>query len=347
MRIEELVSSLVESQGATGPADEQAVWAFAEACDRADTDKREEQRIRDIADWIDAEDTSYTQALAALDRGDHAAASPLLRQCARAGIGESAWLLGGVLGEAGNVLEAIAWYGHAAHDGDGRAEAKLTDLLASLSVPDGPGTSGEQDLDALLSGETNGIPDAPGTRAAEAQHGSFTARTLLLSPTGRGKGRPPHHRLWRGAGAIRRPVAVAVVAAVIVIAAVLTGVLSTPTTQLAHFGHRSTASARGTAAPSITQRVDGAGSREPIVRTAPTAPTASGVPLIKQSPGELCREYYSFFEHQEPPSSFAGEITLGVKLNALVGGGPANVFGYCFPYLGNFLGSDPGNMPGS
>lgn len=140
MRIEELISSLAEAQGFAGPANDPAVRAFAEACDRTDTDMLEGRRIQAINDQIDTEDLIYTRAVAALDRSDRRAAVSALRRCATAGIGESSWLLGSLLHESGKATEAIQWYQHAANDGDTRAEARLAELhpVSSLVLQSGP-----------------------------------------------------------------------------------------------------------------------------------------------------------------------------------------------------------------
>jgi CBS domain-containing protein len=136
--IEDLIDQLAETDST--PADEQAIRDFNEACKRVDTNARERQRIRDIADLVDADDLIYGQALAAIDRGDHDGALPLLRRCADAGIGESAWLLATVLDELAKP-EALLWYVRAAREGDPRAEARLAERhpppALAPSDPDG------------------------------------------------------------------------------------------------------------------------------------------------------------------------------------------------------------------
>lgn len=118
---EKLIAGLAASERAV-PASEQG---FAAACERADSDLREQRRIRDITDLIEAEDVIYAQAIAALDRGDHAAAVPLLRRSADAGIGDSAWFLAVALEKTGDLAEALTWYARAAEDGDERAASRL------------------------------------------------------------------------------------------------------------------------------------------------------------------------------------------------------------------------------
>ena len=111
------------------PPEGQAVWDFTEACRRVDSDPRERQRILDIADLIDADDVIHEQAVAAAERGDLATAVPLLRRCATAGIGESAWLLAVALEQLGSTAEAADWYARAADDGDERARARFSSLI--------------------------------------------------------------------------------------------------------------------------------------------------------------------------------------------------------------------------
>ena len=103
---------------------------FIRACRHVDEDPREQQRIDDIADLLDAEETLYAQAVAAAERGDTDTAVPLLRQCAEAGTGEAAWLLAQLLEDAGDTAEAMIWYQHARDDGDTRADEKLAALTA-------------------------------------------------------------------------------------------------------------------------------------------------------------------------------------------------------------------------
>lgn len=128
VNIEELIRNLTESDAATPACRTQAAEEFAAACRRVDEDPREQQRISDIADLIDAEDALYAQALAALDRGDQDAALPLLERAAEVGTGEAAWLLAGLLEERGQVADALTWYQRAADDGDSRADDKLAEL---------------------------------------------------------------------------------------------------------------------------------------------------------------------------------------------------------------------------
>jgi CBS domain-containing protein len=147
---EDLIDQLAESDHAR--PDEKAIRDFSEACKRADTDPRERQRIRDIADLVDADGLIYGQALAAVDRGDRDAALPLLRRCANTGIGESAWLLATVLEDLGKP-EATMWYLRAAREGDSRAEDKLAELRTRPApAPSTPGDNPRASLIVLAEG---------------------------------------------------------------------------------------------------------------------------------------------------------------------------------------------------
>ena len=192
MSIEEFTHSLAEYINADTPADHaQAIRDFAAACRRYDEDPCEQQRIRGIADLIKAEDANYAQAVAALDRSDHDAALPLLREAAKEGIGEAAWLLAGLLEQKGDPAGAITWYQRAADDGDSRASDKLTDMHSQSATADNA-------IEALPG------PDyLAGTESGHMKHidrpASSTERALTLDkePKGnhRGGGRPGPRRL--------------------------------------------------------------------------------------------------------------------------------------------------------
>jgi hypothetical protein len=108
---------------------------FTAAMARFDASPREQHRIRDATDLIAAEDFIHGQALAALERGDREAAVPLLRWCAEAEIGESAWILAEALEAAGEHAEADTWYARAAAAGDERAAITIQINAGSLGTP--------------------------------------------------------------------------------------------------------------------------------------------------------------------------------------------------------------------
>ena len=188
---EDLIDQLTESDNT--PADEQAIRDFNEACKRVDTDPRERQRIRDIADLVDADDLIYGQALAAIDRGDHDAAVPLLRRCAAAGIGESAWLLATVLDELGEP-EAVKWYL--------RAAARVTSAPKQSSPNCAPGQSRHLTVPTAMlpagsSSSTTEMPRQPSWISLRILHGQPGSSlkshpgTLLLPPA---RSTDPLHR---------------------------------------------------------------------------------------------------------------------------------------------------------
>jgi CBS domain-containing protein len=126
LSIEDLQSALARIlTDPPGTADEKLREEFLQACRLVDHDPREQRRLDDIADLLDADETLYAQALDAVSRGDKHAAEPLLRQCAEAGAGEAAWLLAQLLEDIGNASEAMIWYQRALDDGDVRAAEKL------------------------------------------------------------------------------------------------------------------------------------------------------------------------------------------------------------------------------
>lgn len=71
--------------GPTGRQLADARVKVAELRDLLETDSREQQRICDLGDLLDAEETLYDEAVAALDRGDDQLAERLLRQCSALG----------------------------------------------------------------------------------------------------------------------------------------------------------------------------------------------------------------------------------------------------------------------
>jgi CBS domain-containing protein len=153
--IHKLLYGLAESLKNEMAATDQAIRAFAEACRRVDDDPRERQRISDIADLLDADETLYAEARAALDRGDQNTALPLLRQCAGSGTGEARWLLAQLLEDLGHTGEAITWYQRAYDDGDTRAAEKLALLRVRMWIhADNAGSRGK----AHLAGTVQSMP---------------------------------------------------------------------------------------------------------------------------------------------------------------------------------------------
>jgi hypothetical protein len=231
----------------------------------------------------------------------------------------------------------------------------------------------ERDLDALLSGETAGLPGAllplaatlatlhdrpvhaelageaaaraafrhfaqdAGSWAPGAEHGTVRSHTLVLSrpQADRPSRHAARHRRRRAGGGSRRPLAIVGTAAALLLVAgvALAGVLPGPMRHLSPFGRipaGPSAVATGTAQVSPGPSVDATASREPTIRPTPASSGGTGA---TPTPGELCREYYAFYEHSEPKSAWAGELALWQKLDALAGG-PWKVFSYCLPDVG-------------
>ncbi len=156
MIIEELLGALGER--VTPP--ERSRREFAELCRRVDNDPREQQRIDDAAELIDAEEVIYGQALAAVDRRDTDAAEPLLRRAAAAGIGEADYLLAELLEER-DPDEAINIHRGILAQGDTRSAHRLELLQASQPSLAEPASAVRDDPGLLLVGETAdvGLPD--------------------------------------------------------------------------------------------------------------------------------------------------------------------------------------------
>jgi hypothetical protein len=148
--------------------DEELRAEFMAACHRVDDDPCERERINETADEFDAEEALYSQAVAAVDRGEAEFAVPLLRRCAEAGTGEAAWLLALLFEDAGNVPDAVTWYQRACDDGDIRAAGKLAGLRARRF---------------------------PAACTAAAQPAMRTERGRLYADADAADGHPPHHRL--------------------------------------------------------------------------------------------------------------------------------------------------------
>ncbi len=135
MNYGDLFRKLAEDSDVTAASPDHAGEEFTAACRRVDQDPGERQRITDIANLIDTEDTLYAQALSALGRGEQSTALPLLRQTAEAGIGEAAWLLARQLEEQGQAQESLLWYQRAADDGDPRAARRILSPRAGNGYP--------------------------------------------------------------------------------------------------------------------------------------------------------------------------------------------------------------------
>lgn len=158
MSFEDLLSDLARTLAPVPDSTAaEAREAYLRACRLHDENPAEQQRIDDLADLLEAEETLYTQARAAADRGDAAAAIPLLRTCAEAGTGEAAWLLAQLLEETGSTAEAMIWYQRASDDGDERAGEKL----AAIRARPCPHASCAGSLEENTAGNCSPVPLAP------------------------------------------------------------------------------------------------------------------------------------------------------------------------------------------
>jgi hypothetical protein len=212
VNIDDLLRDLAETLAGApnASADDKLREDFTLICRRVDESPAEQQRINDIADLLDAEEYLYDQALAAVGRGDQDTAAALLRRCAEAGAGESAWLLAQLLEDAGSTREAMTWYQRARDEGDPRADEKLAEHLSNvLNQAASPRRRPGYDREAVMKDflERKGIsqPTVPEGRpadglAAEAGqdgHEDAAGGTSAGSP-GAGPKQKSQHRATRG-----------------------------------------------------------------------------------------------------------------------------------------------------
>lgn len=97
MTIDDLIRCMASSARSQDKSDETALREFTAAALRVDNDPEEARRIRALAEQVDVEIAAYDQGLAALDRGDVAAAEALLRVAAGAEHGDADGILAELL----------------------------------------------------------------------------------------------------------------------------------------------------------------------------------------------------------------------------------------------------------
>ncbi|HLH82747.1 MAG TPA: hypothetical protein VKV38_05740 [Trebonia sp.] len=257
----------------------------------------------------------------------------------------------------------------------------------------------ERDLDAVLSGETADIADAlrpvadtlaalraPGVPAelsgeaavmaefralgrGDAARPAVPATTLQLPviPAVRPLGRAARHRGRRRAASRARRQAVALIG--IAVTVIVLAVAFAGNNLLGPMGRASTAS-RSSARPAegdpaspglqargaVTERPSPARSAHATPSRPSPSPSSSS-----PGPGTMCRAYFGYLGHREPPGSWPAESPLLRELSQLAGG-LSRVPGYCGPYLrdwfpyggrgswqrypGAYLGTgDQGNQP--
>jgi len=232
----------------------------------------------------------------------------------------------------------------------------------------------ERDLDAVLSGDTAGIPvalqpvvstlaalraaatgrelsDEATARAAfrasatETLDPAVTARTLILVPPEDRRpsaGRRRHRHRRPASGGVRKPgIAVtAASAALIVVAVAVTYVLGGVGSITSSFGRppaSASASARA-ARPSAGFQgllATGATSDRTTIRKTIGPPAAS--PRPTPDPGSMCRQYFEDLRHRTPAGA-AGEHALQGQLGKLAGSGSwVRILGYCLRLPGHPL----------
>jgi hypothetical protein len=184
-----------------------------------------------------------------------------------------------------------------------------------------------------------------------AEPAAVTAHTLVLPPADR---RPPpaprrrhRHRRPAAKGTRRPGIAVTGVAAaaLIVVAAAVTGALTGSIGELTSFGRQpasASASARASAQSPGSQGplVTGA-ARVPIPRPKATTASAPATPRPTSGPGSLCLEYFEYSFHPAPGGA-AAWFALEGQLSKLAGG-PFEIYGYCLRYLDDPLAGRGGS----
>jgi hypothetical protein len=134
-------------------------------------------------------------------------------------------------------------------------------------------------------------------------------------------------------------------AALIVVAAAVTGALTGSIGELTSFGRQpasASASARASAQSPGSQGplVTGA-ARVPIPRPKATTASAPATPRPTSGPGSLCLEYFEYSFHPAPGGA-AAWFALEGQLSKLAGG-PFEIYGYCLRYLDDPLAGRGGS----
>jgi hypothetical protein len=209
----------------------------------------------------------------------------------------------------------------------------VADTLAALRAPGVP---------AELSGETAVMAEFRALRRGDAARPAVPATTLQLPviPAVRPPGRAARHRGRRRAASRVRRRAVALVgiaAAVIVLAVAFAGNnllgpmerASTVSRSSARPAESDPASPGLQARGAVTEPPSPAGS----ARATPSRPSPSS---SSPAPGTMCRAYFGYLGHREPPGSWPAESPLLRELSQRAGG-LSRVPGYCGPYLGDWF----------
>jgi hypothetical protein len=180
---------------------------------------------------------------------------------------------------------------------------------------------------------------------AGAEPAAVTSHTLVLPPADRPRRTARHRHRRPAARSARKPriaLTGAAAAALVVVAAVVTGTLTGSIGELTSFGRQpasASASARATGQSPGRQGtlVTGAASdRNQKPKPAVSTPAASPTPRPSSDPASLCHQYLNSFE-QPAMGQQAARIALYGQL-ATLAGGPLKINGYCFRTLDNALG---------
>jgi hypothetical protein len=204
------------------------------------------------------------------------------------------------------------------------------------------------------------VPVSPTTGplpwAAEAEPAAVTSHTLVLPPADHRQQPAARHRhRRRTAKSARKPsmaVTGAAVAALIVVATVVTGALTGSISELTSFGRQpasSSASARATEQSPGSERVLVTGAaRDRIPSPKPTV-SSPPAPRPTPDPSSLCGEYFAYFGHP-PPGGREAWSSLGGQL-AKLAGSPSKIGVYCLrhpynPFGGKGAWPTPGTFTG-
>ena len=237
--------------------------------------------------------------------------------------------------------------------------AALRPIESTLAALRAGATGRELSREAAARAAFRAFAPAPPAVAPTARAGAgpaaVTAHTLILPPPD-GRPQPAPRRRHRhrrsAAGRSGRPgIAVTGVAAaaLIVVAAAVTGALTGSIGELTSFGRQpasASASARATVQPPGSQGVLVTGAARAPSPKPSTAASAPAAPRPTVSPASLCREYFQYltgFYHQ-----LAGGAAAWVAVRGQLGelaGGPLKIDGYCFRVLDNPLAGKGGWQP--
>jgi hypothetical protein len=228
----------------------------------------------------------------------------------------------------------------------------LQPVASTLAALRAAATGRELSDEAVARAAFRAFAPAPSTTGplpwtAGAEPAAVTSHTLVLPPADRPQRAARHRRpAARSARKPRIALTGAAAAALVVVAAVVTGTLTGSIGKLTSFGRQpasASASARATGQSPGSQGtlVTGAASeRTQNPKPTVSAPAPGPTPRPASDPASLCRQYLGYFEHPAMGEE-AARIALDRQL-ATLAGGPFKISGYCFRTLDTALGGkDP------